>query len=95
MDALGAPWRDPKDGNLIFDLVLTGQLDAAVEHFLSDRLSRPMALDLYRHKQDLRPLFGPVYDDPRVATRLAELDREFMQLRKDVGEMLLEPEWTQ
>jgi len=95
LDAKGFPWRNPEEGNLIYDLVITGDLEAATEHFLNVRLSQPMASDLQRHKRQLEPLFGQVYSDPRVAARLAELDREFEQMREEVGELMLEPEWNQ
>lgn len=95
LDARGFPWRDPKTGDLIYDLVITGDIEAAVEHFLADRLSKPMALNLQRHKRRFEPLFAQVYNDPRVAVRIAELDREFEQLRDDVAELMLEPEWSQ
>ena len=94
-DEMGFPWRDPEGGNLLFDYVNLGEFDAAVEHYLNDRLSRPMALNVNRHKQFLKPLFGPVYNDPSVAARLSELDEEYEQLRVEVAELMLEPEWNQ
>ena len=95
MDAKGFPWRDPKNGNLLFDLVILGELEAAIEHFLKDRLSKPLALNPLRHERRFEPVFGQVYSDPRVAARLTELDQEYQQMRKDVSELMLEPEWIQ
>jgi len=95
LDAAGFPWRDPEDGNLLYDLVILGDLEVAIEHFLNDRLSRPMALNLQRHKRKFEHLFGQVYDDPRVAARLSQLDKDFEQLREEVGELMLEPDWSQ
>ena len=60
-----------------------------------DRLSRPMALNVQRHKRVNEPFYQPVYDDPRVTARLAVLDKEFEQLREEIGELMLEPEWNQ
>jgi TolB-like protein/tetratricopeptide (TPR) repeat protein len=94
LDARGGPWRDPQNGGLVFDLVITGQHEEAVEHLLKDRLSQPMATNLRRHERRFKSLFGQVYFDPRVTTRLTELDREYAQLREDVGLLMLEPEWN-
>jgi adenylate cyclase len=95
MDNMGRPWRDPEGGILIFDLVILGDYEAAVEHYLKDRLSRPFARNLLMHRRLFEPLLGPVYNDPRVAARLSELDKEYKQLRKDVSALMLEPEWNQ
>jgi hypothetical protein len=36
-----------------------------------------------------------VNNDPRVIARLTELDEEYEQLREQIGEMMLQPEWNQ
>jgi len=94
MDNQGFPWRDPENGTLIFDLVILGDNEAAVEHYLNDRLSRPLARNLLMHRRLFEPLLGEVYNDPRVAARLSELNKEYKQLRKDVSKLMLEPEWN-
>ena len=95
MDNQGFPWREPESGTFIFDLVILGEYEAAVEHYLKYRLSRPLAQNLLMRRRLFEPLLGEVYNDPRVAARLSELDLEYKQLRKDVNEQMLEPEWNQ
>ena len=95
LDAKGYPWRDPDDGNLLIDLIMLGENEAAIEHFLNDRLNRPMANNLRRHQRRYEAFYQPVYDDPRVAARLTELDKEYESLREQVGQLMLEPEWNQ
>ena len=36
-----------------------------------------------------------VYEDPVVAARLSELDKEFAMFREQVSELMQEPEWNQ
>ena len=74
--------------------VITGDYQVAADRFLEQRLSLPMATNLLRHQRRFAPLFNVIYEEPRVAARLAELDREFEQLREDVREMLQRPEWN-
>ena len=95
LDSQGFPWREPDSGAYIFDLIILGEYETAIEHYLKDRLSRPLAQNLLMHRRLFEPLLGPVYNDPRVAARLSELDKEYKQLRKEVSEMMLEPEWNQ
>jgi len=92
-DTLGFPWRDPKNGNLMVNYVMTGDIPAAVENFLF-RLNQPIASNLQRHKRLDKILFAPVYENPDVAARLTQLDTEFAQLREQVSEMMQEPEWN-
>jgi len=94
-DARGFPWRDPKRGELVNNYIITGDNQAAIDEFLNVRMNMPMARNLNRHKR-LDPVFyAPVYDDPAVAARLAQLDKQFTQLRDQVADMLQEPEWNQ
>lgn len=95
LDAQGFPWRDDGGNNILDDLIMLGDTEAAIDYFLNERLSKPMALNVGRHKPFMKGFYGPLYDDPRVAVRMAELDREFEQLRGEISEMMLEPEWTQ
>jgi len=94
-DATGLPWRRPDSSNNTLDAINTGDIEAAVDHFLEYELNRPMATGLWRHKRYLAPLYADVYADSRVAARLAEKDVEFAQLRETVSELMLEPEWNQ
>jgi len=95
LDASGFPWHRPESSALTWEAVISGDTDAAVEHYLEYRLSRPMATDVRRHKRGFAPFYSKIFADPRVAARLAEKDREFDQLRDTVGEMMLEPVWNQ
>ena len=94
-DAKGFPWRDPKRGTLFTNYLLIGDTQAAVDNFLNVRLNLPMASNLNRHKRRDKALYGPVYDDPAVATRLTQLDKEFSEVRDQVAQMVQEPEWQQ
>lgn len=95
LDTSGFPWRRQEGYLLSLDKVINGDIDAAIEHYLEYRLSRPMATDIRRHKRGFEPFYRDVFADPRVAARLAEKDREFAQLRDTVSELMLEPEWNQ
>jgi hypothetical protein len=94
LDTLGFPWRDPKSGIVTDDYIMKGDIPAAVESYLY-RLDLPMARSLQRHKRFDKALYAPVYENPEVAARLAQLDVEFAQLREQVAQMLQEPEWSQ
>ncbi len=92
-DTLGFPWRDPRNSNLMDNYIMTGDIPAAVESYLF-RLNQPMARNLQRHKRIDETFYAPLYENPDVAARLAQLDTEFAELREQVAEMLQEPEWN-
>jgi tetratricopeptide (TPR) repeat protein len=95
MTAMGFPWLDdPDDQNHMWNYIMTGEPQKAADHYLERRLTMPLARNLQRHKKRLVPLFHEVYEDPRVAARMAELDKEFIQVREDVREMLQGEEWN-
>jgi TolB-like protein len=93
-DELGFPWRDPKNGMVMDNYIITGDMPAAVESYLF-RLNRPMATSLSRHKRNEKVFRAAVYEDPVVAARLSELDKEFAMFREQVSELMQEPEWNQ
>jgi TolB-like protein len=93
-EAMGFPWRDPKSPRVMNDYIITGDIPAAVESYLF-RLNMPMANNLQRHKRWDKTFYAPVYDDPGVAARMSQLDKEFALLRDQVSEMMQEPEWNQ
>lgn len=93
-DELGFPWRDPKNGQLMDNYIITGDISAAVESYLF-RLNRPMATNLSRHKRKEKVFRAAVYEDPVVAARLSELDEEFATFRDQISELMQEPEWNQ
>ncbi len=95
LDAMGFRWRDPGSGNVLIDLVMLGETETAIEYYLNERLTKPMATNLGRHKQQFSQFYQGVFSDPRVVVRHAELEREYVQLQNEVREMLLEPEWNQ
>jgi TolB-like protein/Tfp pilus assembly protein PilF len=94
LDAQGIPWKnDPADGNHTWDHLMNGEVQQATDHFLEHELNAPLAQNLNRHRKRMYPLYGPVYDDPRVAAALSDDARRFAALREDVREMLQRPEW--
>jgi len=94
-DAMGFPWRDPRGGLLMTNYLFIGDTQAAIDNYLNVRLNQPMARNLQRHKRIDKALYAPLYEDPDVATRMAQLDAEFAQLREQVSEMMQDPEWNQ
>ncbi len=94
-DARGFPWRDPKHGSLVDNDIITGDNQAAIDAFLNVRLNMPMASNLQQHKRLDKTFYAPVYEDPTVGARLAQLDTEFARLREQVSELMQEPEWNQ
>jgi len=93
-DARGFPWRDPKRGTLVDNYIIMGDNQAAIDEFLNVRMNMPMARNLGRHKRQDTVFYAPLYDDPAVAARLAQLDKQFSQLRDQVADMLQGPEWN-
>ena len=94
LDAIGIPWkRDVSDANNTCDHLMKGDVDPAIEHFLEYELNQPLAKSLNRHHKRMYDLFGPVYEDPRVAARMNEDAKRFAVLREDVRDMLQQPEW--
>ena len=93
LDASGARWHHEDPLFRITRPLFSGDMDEAVKIALEDSLSAPVAQwvvlnDVYR-----TPVFEPVSTDPRVAARLAERQREFEQIRREVIAMLQGPEW--
>jgi len=95
LDARGFPWKnDPADGNYTWDYLMNGEVDQAVDHYLEYELTEPLASNLERHRKGLYAVFGPVYEDPRVAAKLADQARRFTEVREEVRAMLRRPEWN-
>jgi TolB-like protein len=94
-DEFGYPWRKPERKEFIWDMVFSGDLDGAINATLETRLTRPMARYLEIHSPNDRLVIPEVYADPRVVARLAELSKEYEQLREQVRDLMLEPEWHQ
>jgi TolB-like protein/Tfp pilus assembly protein PilF len=95
MDNAGFPWQDPDDFAFMLNKVYTGDIDGATNVFLETNLKRPMATNPEMYlRWDQGPL-AEVYADPRVAARYVELGKEHEQLREQVQELMLEPEWNQ
>jgi len=57
-------------------------------------MTEPLAWGLDRHRKPFYALYAPVYEDPRVAARLAEDTRRYETVRKEVIAMLQRPEWS-
>ncbi len=73
---------------------MRGRIEEAVDHYLEHGLKEPLADNLNRHRKMHAALFGPVYEDPRVAASLAEDAERYSQLREEVRTMLQRPEWN-
>ena len=95
LDKTGFPWRDVDDFNMVWDLFIKGDVEAATLSYLEHGLNEPMATDLEMHNPKAKLIFPELFADPRVVTRLAELGKEHEQLRAQVRELMLEPEWNQ
>ena len=94
MDTVGVPWNtDPSSGNITWDFLMRGDAEQAVDHFLEYELNEPLAKNLDRHRKNFYALYGPVYEDPRVAAKLIEDAERYAELREEVREMLRQPEW--
>jgi hypothetical protein len=75
------------------DLIMQGRTEEAIEHFVERRLPKPLATNLQRHKRNRQAIFGPVYDDPRVAAALDDEAKRWALLQDEVREMLQGDEW--
>jgi len=95
MDESGFPWRETDNFGFFIDKVYTGDIDGAISVYLEHRLSQPLATNLERYLPRNKLILAEVYADPRVATRMAELGKEHEQLREQVRDLMLEPEWNQ
>lgn len=93
-EAMGFPWKDPKSSRMMDNYIITGDIPAAIDSYLF-RLNMPMARNLKRHKRRDTTFYASLYQDPGVAARMSQLDKEFAQLRDQVSEMMQEPEWNQ
>jgi hypothetical protein len=72
---------------------MRGEVKQAVEHFLDYELAEPLSQDLHRVNRPFYTTLAPVYEDPRVAARLAEDAKRYEELRREVRAMLQRPEW--
>jgi tetratricopeptide (TPR) repeat protein len=95
MTAIGIPWKQgPSDPNVTWDHLMNGKLEQAIEHYLEYELEEPLAKNLDRHKKLFYAMYGPVYEDPRVAAKLSEDAKRYAEVREEVREMLQRPEWS-
>jgi len=95
LDNLGFPWRGPDDWGSVEHLVVTGDIDAATNEYLEFKLSKPLAENLELHRLESKIFLADVYADPRVIARHAEIQKEYEEIREQVRQMLLQPEWNQ
>jgi hypothetical protein len=73
---------------------MKGETEKAIDSYLEYELTAPLAKNLDRHQKLLNAVFGPVYEDPRVAAGLAADAERFADLREEVRVMLQRPEWN-
>jgi len=96
LDEMGFPWRkDPADSNHTWHALMTGDLEAAIEHYLEYELNEPLAQNLNRHRKRVQAIYAPVYEDPRVAAKLIEDAERYAAVRNEVRAMLQQPEWSE
>ena len=93
-DKAGFPWREPDSFAYMHNLIFTGDIEGATNNFLEEHLSKPLAADPEMHLPRDKHLMAEIYADPRVAMRMAELEKEHAQMREQVREMMLRPEWN-
>jgi TolB-like protein len=94
-DKKGYPWRNPRFWDFTWDRIINGDIETATENFLQYQLTLPVATTLWRREDHLRPSFEEMMSDPRVVAGMVEFNKEYDRIRKDVQEMLQEPEWNQ
>ncbi len=90
-EAFGTEWTDDPYVRMI-DSMLRGDLQTARDHALED-LAFPLAAWPQRTRVYRDPFLAPITDDPRVMTRLAELDRELVQGQEIIRELVDSEEW--
>jgi len=88
------PWwfDDPIDQAV--DFLFMGDLDSAIEKTRED-LAKPLASWPVRGEFWDSPTWDPITSNPGIAARLAEMEREKLQAREQISEMLQGPEWNQ
>jgi len=94
-DKAGFPWSEPDSFGYMINQIYTGDIEGAINSFLEHKLSEPLATDLRAHTPRNLSLMADVYADPRVAKRMTEREEEFSQLRVQIRELMLHPEWSQ
>ena len=95
LTAAGIPWMQFDSFVRAEDHLLRGEHEQAVDWFLSETLNEPLTTQPDIIKELRSPIYSSITDDPRVAARLAELERDLEGMRSLVRDMLEEPEWNQ
>jgi hypothetical protein len=93
-EAAGWDWRQPGDTLVIFEALVLGDLETAVDNFVNHRMTRPISRSLTIHVRNPAAVFQPLYDDARVSAALSERQRVFDLTRDEVLAMLQRDEWT-
>jgi hypothetical protein len=94
LDQGAYPWREDAF-NLVFDARLRGDLEEARRILLEEELAEPLAEWPARINTYQTPLFAEVVQEPQIAARMAELERERARMRDEVSELMQQPEWWQ
>ena len=63
---------DPDDVSWIWDHVLNGRTDQAIERYLQYRAGKPLASNLRRHKRYFKSLYGPVCPKSVMDAKISE-----------------------
>jgi len=82
------------DNMKVWDLLIRGEVDTAADFYLEHRLAEPVAAALWRHRETLPALFGPMNADPRILAARAERSRAFDAERTAVLAMLEREDWA-
>lgn len=86
--------RDPEAEYQVWNLVMRGETEQAIEHFLEHGLATPLAEWLERPQRQFPLTLGEVYADPRVDAALNGDERRLQEFRDEVQAMLQGPEWV-
>ena len=86
--------QDPEAEYQVWNHVMRGETEQAIEHFLEYGLAEPLSGWLERPQRQFPLTLGDVYADPRVEAALNEDDRRLQELRAEVQAMLQGPDWA-
>ena len=79
---------------IVWNHVMRGETEQAIEHFLEYGLATPLAEFLERPQRQFPLTLGEVYADPRVDAALNKDARRLEEMRAEVQALLQGPEWT-
>ncbi len=93
-NARGFPLIEEGNRFDIIDAIIRGEIDRAVTTQIEHRMSEPVALSPWRHREYLDEFYAPIISDPRYMAALDERQRQAAADRASVQELLMSPEWN-